>query len=59
MRDSITLIANSGIQFYHFEAVIQSEIVKNSKYRFVEKFDSSRGKFWIDEVICISTDDDL
>lgn len=59
MRDSITLIANTGIQFYHFEAVIHTETVKSSKYRFVEKFDSSRGKFWLDEVICISTDDDL
>lgn len=59
MRDSISLIANTGLQFYHFEASIDAETHKEAKYRFVEKFDGSRRRFWLDEVICVSKDEDL
>ena len=59
MKDSITLIANSGLQFYHFEATFSAEIQKDSKFRFIEKFDSQRRRFWLDEVVCISKEDDL
>lgn len=59
MRDSISLIANSGLQFYHFEAKLNADIQKDSKFRFVEKFDASRRRFWLDEVVCISKDEDL
>ena len=59
MRDSISLIANSGLQFYHFEAKLNADIQKDSKFRFVEKFDGSRRRFWLDEVVCISKDEDL
>ena len=59
MRDSISLIANSGLQFYHFEAKLNADIKKDSKFRFVEKFDASRRRFWLDEVVCISKDEDL
>lgn len=59
MRDSISLIANSGLQFYHFEAKLNADIQKESKFRFVEKFDGSRRRIWLDEVVCISKDEDL
>jgi hypothetical protein len=59
MRDSISLIANTGLQFYHFEAQLSNDIQKQAKFRFVEKYDSLRRRFWLDEVIQVSADDDL
>ena len=59
MRDSISLIANTGLQFYHFEVKFNKEDQKESKFRFIEKFDSSRKRFWLDEVILVSKDEDL
>lgn len=59
MKDSITLIANSGLQFYHFTAEVPSNVQKESKFRFIEKFDIGRKRFWLDEVVCLSKDEDI
>lgn len=58
LRDSISLIANTGLQFYRFEAKIGSAMQKDAKFRFVEKFDSSRRRFWLDEAVQISSEDE-
>lgn len=58
MRDSISLIANSGLQFYAFEAEIDPAEQKKNKFCFVEKFDSRRKKFWLEEVILLPGDDE-
>lgn len=52
-QDTVTLIANSGIQFYKFEATIDSEINKKSSVKFVERYDTKRRKVWFDEAIYI------
>ena len=59
MRDAITFIANSGLQFYHFDMRLDSAAQKTNKFRYVERFDSLRKKFWLDEVIPLPGDDDL
>ena len=59
MRDAITFIANSGLQFYHFDMRLDSAAQKANKFRYVERFDSLRRKFWLDEVIALPGDDDL
>lgn len=59
MQDSISLIANSGIQFYRFEAKIDSLIAKKEKIRYVEQWDSSRLRFWMDEVVLLPGDDEV
>jgi len=59
MRDAITFIANSGLQFYHFEVRLDIAVQKNNKFRYVERFDSLRKKFWLDEVIALPGDDDF
>lgn len=59
MRDAITFIANSGLQFYHFDMRLDSAAQKANKFRYVERFDSIRRKFWLDEVIALPGDDDL
>ncbi len=59
MRDSIRLIANSGLQFYKFEVEIDPVAQKKNKFRFVEDFDKIRKHFWLDEVVPLPGDDDL
>jgi hypothetical protein len=59
MRDSISLIANSGLQFYHFDVKLNNDLQKEAKFRFVEKFDATRRRIWLDEVVCVSRDEDL
>jgi hypothetical protein len=59
MRDAITLIANSGLQFYSFETKIDTSLQKSNKFRYIERFDSRRRRFWLDEAIAIPGDDDL
>lgn len=58
LRDSISLIANTGLQFYRFEAKIGSAMQKDAKFRFVEKFDATRRRFWLDEAVQISSEDE-
>lgn len=57
IKDSISLIANTGLQFYSFETYLDTNIQKNNKVRFIERFDSIRKKFWLDEVINLPGDD--
>ncbi len=59
MRDAITFIANSGLQFYHFDMRLDAAAQKSNKFRYVERFDSLRKKFWLDEVVALPGDDDL
>ena len=59
MRDAITFIANSGLQFYHFEMRLDAASQKSNKFRYVERFDSIRKKFWLDEVIALPGQDEL
>ena len=57
IKDSISLIANTGLQFYTFETYLDASIQKNNKFRFIERFDSIRKRFWLDEVISLPGDD--
>ena len=57
IKESITLIANTGLQFYSFETKFDSTLLKNNKVRFCEAFDSNRKRFWIDEIIALPGDD--
>ena len=50
-QDTITLIANSGIQFYKFEANLESDFNKHNKVKFVERYDTKRRRPWFDEAI--------
>jgi hypothetical protein len=59
MRDTISLIANTGLQFYRFEASLDMSIQRREKFRFVEKWDGNRSRFWIDEVLQLPGDEDL
>jgi len=49
--DSISLIANSGLQFHRVEVPFDRALQRHFKVRFIERFDSLRGRFWLDEVI--------
>jgi hypothetical protein len=55
---SISFIANTGIQFYRFEAQIDANTLRRSKFCFIERFDLNRDKFWIDEVIKLPIEED-
>ena len=56
-QDTITLIANSGIQFYKFEATLEEDFNKKNKVKFVERYDTKRRRPWFDEVIYIKKED--
>ena len=56
-QDTITLIANSGIQFYKFEATLEENFNKKNKIKFVERYDTKRRRPWFDEVIYIQKED--
>jgi hypothetical protein len=52
----ITFIANSGIQFYRFEATYDLSAQRSLRMRYIERFDSLRVRFWLDEAIPLSND---
>jgi hypothetical protein len=54
MRDAISLIANSGLQFYRFQVRIDSAAMRSAKFRFFEQFDVNRMRYWLDEVVLIN-----
>ena len=56
MNDLITLIANTGLQFYTFETKIDPTDQKQHKFRFIEAYDSKRKEIWLDEVIALPND---
>ncbi len=47
----ITFIANSGIQFYRFEAPFDQAAQRSFRVRYIERFDSLRRRFWLDEAL--------
>ena len=55
--ETITLIANSGIQFHKFESKIESDFSKNNKINFIENYDTHRRKIWFSEVCYLSDHD--
>ena len=57
IKDSISLIANTGLQFYSFETVLDASVQKSNKVRFIERFDSIRKRFWLDEIISLPGED--
>ena len=56
---SITLIANTGLQFFTFETNIDFSIQKQLKFRYIERYDSRRRKFWLDEIIILKSEEDI
>jgi hypothetical protein len=56
---SITLIANTGLQFFSFETKIDFAIQKEIKFRYIERYDSRRRKFWFDEVVVLKSEDEV
>jgi hypothetical protein len=52
----ITFIANSGIQFYRFEAPFDEASQRSLRLRYIERFDSLRKRFWLDEAIPLGND---
>lgn len=59
MRDTITLIANTGLQFYKFEVEFDPLNFRKDKVQFIEDYDIGRERFWLDEVVKISKEDDI
>jgi len=57
IKDSISFIANTGVQFYHFNASIKDIDLKSLKFRFIEGFDTARKQFWLDEVLIVPKED--
>lgn len=53
MRDSISLIANSGLQFYTFESSFDHSALRPFKVKFIERYDSIRKCIWFDEVVAL------
>lgn len=53
IKDNISLIANSGLQFYNFEEQIDPSLLRQKKVRFIEGYDSIRKNFWLDEIISL------
>ena len=55
---SITLIANTGLQFFTFETKIDFALQKEIKFRYIERYDSRRRKFWLDEVVVLKKEEE-
>ncbi len=47
----ITLIANTGIQFYDFSATVEKDALKHIKFKYVEGIDHHQMEFWLEELI--------
>ena len=47
----ISVIANSGIQFYTFKSRISREVVRHKKFVYLEDVDLNRRRFWLEELI--------
>jgi hypothetical protein len=54
----ITLVSNSGIQFYNFKLNINPQDFNFDVFRFIEDVDVKRFDWWIDEVIKVENDND-
>jgi hypothetical protein len=54
----ITLVSNSGIQFYNFKLNINPQDFNFDVFRFIEDVDVKRFDWWIDEVLKIENDSD-
>ena len=57
MRE-ITLVSNSGIQFFNFKLFIDPQDFLLDAFRFIEDVDVKRFDWWIDEVIKVEKDSD-
>ena len=55
---NISLIANSGIQFFKFEATLVKDDFKEDKIKIIEELDINRLEFWLDELILLDSDQD-
>ena len=55
---NISLIANSGIQFFKFEATLVKDDFKDDKIKIIEELDINRLEFWLDELILVDSDQD-
>jgi len=49
----ISVIANSGIQFYTFKSTISRDTVRQKKFVYLEDVDLNRRRFWLEELIHI------
>jgi len=49
----ISVIANSGIQFYSFKSKISKDSVRQVKFVFLEDVDLNKKRFWLEELIFI------
>ena len=56
---SITFIANTGLQVYHFSERYDKNLQKNLRFNFTESYDVRRDDFWIDELLPINNDKSL
>lgn len=59
IKDSVSFIANTGVQFYRFKASFNDLDLRKLKFKFIEGFDAQRKQFWLDEGIKLPGDDDL
>ena len=55
---NISLIANSGIQFFKFEATLVKGDFKEDRIKIIEELDVNRLEFWLDELILVDSDQD-
>lgn len=55
---NISLIANSGIQFFKFEATLVKGDFKEDRIKIIEELDINRLEFWLDELILVDPDQD-
>lgn len=47
----VSVIANSGIQFFSFKSKVSRDIVRQKKFVYLEDVDLSRKRFWLEELI--------
>lgn len=51
--NEISLIANTGVQFYRFSARINANELRSNKFIYLEDIDLARGRYWLEELILI------
>lgn len=47
----ITVIANSGIQFYSFKCRLDKDLIRHKKFVYYEDVDLNRKRFWLEELV--------
>jgi hypothetical protein len=47
----ISVIANSGIQFYSFKSKVDRNLARQNKFVYYEDVDLNRKRFWLDELV--------